>query len=256
MKGAVNPDSMAVGVKEVLEFGEKEIEKRFGLNAGEGLAWLSAGDSTGGVLGGGFLYTNRTTVSCGIVATLSEAGKSPYSVPEMLEHFKHSAGIEPLVSGGRLLEYSAHLVPEGGYKELPELFRSGVLLAGDAAGMVINLGIMVRGMDFAIESGRLAAQAVLEAKGDYSWQKLQRYRELLDESFVLRDMKKYQRVPEFLSSPRIFTAYPRMAEEILSAVFRVDGSKPVPMVLKAVPPVLRSGIPGLVKDAWKGVTSL
>lgn len=55
LKKPIEPENTAVGVKEVIELGEKELNKRFGLSSGEGTAWLSAGDSTGGVLGGGFI---------------------------------------------------------------------------------------------------------------------------------------------------------------------------------------------------------
>lgn len=256
LRGPADPDATAVGVKEVIELGAAEVEKRFGLGKDEGAAWLSAGDPTGGILGGGFLYTNKTSVSLGVVATLSRVKDSPYSVPEMLEHFKHMPEIEPLVAGGKLVEYSAHLVPEGGYNALPRLYGDGVLVCGDAAGMVINLGILIRGMDLAIESGRLAAEALMDAGGDFTRPGLARYESLLRGSFVLQDMKQYRRMPGFLESPRIFTAYPRMAAEILDSVFRVDGTPQKPIVLKAIPPVWKAGIPGLIADAVKGVTSL
>ena len=79
----------------------------------------------------------------------------------MLENFKSSKLIAPLIDGGELEEYSAHLVPEGGFHMLPKLYGHGVMLAGDAAGMSMNLGYVVRGMDFAIESGRIAAETRL-----------------------------------------------------------------------------------------------
>lgn len=256
LRGAVDPGATAVGVKEVIELGEAEVEKRFALSKGEGAAWLCAGDPTGGVQGGGFLYTNQTSVSLGVVCTLSKVKDSRYTVPEMLEHFKNSPGIRPFVEGGRLLEYSAHLVPEGGYNALPQLYGDGVLLCGDAAGMVVNLGIILRGMDFAMESGRLAAQAVIEANGDYGKAGLQRYKALLAGSFVLQDMKRYRRAPSFLESPRIFAAYPQMLDDILGPVFQVDGSPQQPMVRKALPALLKAGVPGLIQDAVKGVTAL
>ena len=76
-----------------------------------------------------------------------------------------------MIEGGELLEYSGHLVPEGGYDMVPEkLAADGVLITGDAAALCINLGFIVRGMDLAVASGECAARAVIDAKkaGDFS----------------------------------------------------------------------------------------
>ena len=82
----------------------------------------------------------------------------------MLDRYKEHPAIKPYIEGGETIEYSAHLVPEAGIHMIPELVRDGVLVTGDAAGFVVNLGFTVRGMDFAVESGRLAAEAVIAAK--------------------------------------------------------------------------------------------
>jgi electron transfer flavoprotein-quinone oxidoreductase len=86
------------------------------------------------------------------------------SVPQMLEDFKQHPAVRPLIEGGTLLEYSAHLVPEGGIEMLPKLAGDGVLVVGDAAGMCLNLGFTVRGMDLAIEAANIAAQTIIAAK--------------------------------------------------------------------------------------------
>lgn len=64
----------AVGAKEVIRLGEETINERFGIRSDEGVAWMFAGSPTGGGLGGGFLYTNRDTLSVGVVATVSDIG--------------------------------------------------------------------------------------------------------------------------------------------------------------------------------------
>ena len=79
------------------------------------------------------------------------------SVPQMLEDFKQHPAIRPLISGGKLLEYSAHMVPEGGLAMVPQLVNEGVMIVGDAAGFCLNLGFTVRGMDLAIASAQAAA---------------------------------------------------------------------------------------------------
>lgn len=254
MKKELSTHQVAVGVKEVIGFDEKTISDRFGVMPGEGVAWMVAGDPTGGAVGGGFLYTGKNSISIGTVVTLSEIGTGKdIKVPEMIERFKSNPVIAPLIQGGTLLEYSAHLVPEAGYKMIPELVWNGVLIAGDAAGFVMNLGYTIRGMDLAIESGRLAAEAVLKAKekGDFSAEGLSVYLTLLEKSFVFRDLRHYQSMPTLMSSPQLFNEMPAAADEILRGLFVVDGKEPVRLIKSIVPAVSKIG--GIVEIGKLGL---
>lgn len=176
----------------------------------------------------------------------------------MLDRFKDNSLIAPLIDGGELLEYSAHLVPEGGYDAMPQLFGEGVLVAGDAAGMVLNLGYMVRGMDLAIEAGHQAANAVLYAKrrGDYSRRTLSAYQTALENSFVLRDMKQYRKAPNFMENRRVFTRYPLMLEEIMRSVFTVDGKSSDNMVKKVLSIAGDAGLSDIARDGIQIVNAL
>lgn len=225
MKKELEPGQVAVGAKETIKLSEELINERFGLKAGEGTAWLSAGDPTDGSFGGAFLYTNKDTVSVGIVATLSDIGHSELSVPQMLERFKDHPTIAPLLEGGETIEYSGHLVPEEGLHMVPELYRDGVLVAGDAAGFCVNLGFTVRGMDFAIESGRLAAETVLKAQaaGDYSAAALAEYENAIKDSFIMRDLKSFKGFPTVLGRREIFEDLPAICDDIAGKIFTVDG---------------------------------
>ena len=138
------------------------------------------------------------------------------------------------------------------------LYANGLLLAGDAAGMVMNLGYMVRGMDLAIEAGRQAANTVLYArrKGDYSRQTLSAYRTALENSFVLQDMKQYRNAPKFMENRRVFTRFPLLFEEIMRAVFTVDGEKSEGIVKKVLPAVSEAGVTALARDVVQIVTAL
>jgi electron transfer flavoprotein-quinone oxidoreductase len=253
-----DPNKVAVGLKEVIKLSDQQMKERFGAVDDNGTAWLFAGDPTLGSIGGGFLYTNKDSVSLGIVATVGDVEYSETSVVEMLNRFKENRVIAPLIEGGELLEYSAHLVPEGGYDSLSELYGDGVLVAGDAAGMVINLGYMVRGMDLAIESGRQAANAVLYARrrGDYSKKTLSAYKTALENSFVLQDMKLYRNAPEFMENRRVFTRFPIMLEEIMRAMFTVDGESSESLVKKIMPAVSDAGVAALAKDAVQIISAL
>lgn len=174
----------------------------------------------------------------------------------MLEDFKQHPAVAPLIAGGKLVEYAAHVVPEAGMNMQPELVGDGVLIAGDAAGMCMNLGFTIRGMDLAISAGEAAAKTVLSAmkRDDFSKQSLGEYRQHLDEG-PMRDMRMYQKLPAFLDNPRMFTAYPEMAVNIARDLFTVDGSAPVPM-RKILRHAKKVGFINLMKDGLKGVTVL
>ena len=92
----------------------------------------------------------------------------------MLEEFLHHPMIAPLIKGGKLLEYGAHLVPEGGMAMMPRLSTGGMLVVGDAAGLGVNNGFVVRGMDLAIGSAIAAAETVMEAKARERFQRRRR----------------------------------------------------------------------------------
>jgi electron transfer flavoprotein-quinone oxidoreductase len=250
----VNPHTVAVGAKELISLPKKTIEDRFNLEPGEGAAWLFAGAPSDGMMGGGFLYTNEDTISLGIVCGLADIGKSTKSVPQLLEDFKQHPVIRPLIEGGTLVEYSGHMVPEGGLSMMPELAADGAMVVGDAAGMCLNLGFTIRGMDLAIASGEAAALAAIDAKnsGDYSKNGLSGYRKRLEDSFVLKDMTRYQKLPGFLDNPRMFVAYPQMAADVMSDLFTINGEPSQSMMSKMYKRVKQVGILNLLKDGFKG----
>jgi electron transfer flavoprotein-quinone oxidoreductase len=255
----LQPHQVAVGAKEVIELPEKVISDRFNCNEGEGTAWLFAGYPSAGRVGGGFLYTNKSSISVGIVCTLSDLVKGDKSVPQMLEDFKNHPAVKPLVKDGKLIEYSGHLVPEGGVAMMPKLVGDGVLVIGDAAGLCINIGYAVRGMDLAVGSAECAAKAVLKAASvdDFSESSLNYYKQLLDESFVMKDMNLYKNFPHFMEeTTRIFNEYPRMAADIMKDMFVVNGEPAKPLLKNAMKHVKKVGLMKIAKDGWKGVRSL
>lgn len=131
------PHQMAVGIKEVFELPAGVIEDRFLLPEGEGAAMLFVGDCTHGKVGGGFLYTNRDSISLGLVATISTAADGGNDTPvyQMLEDFKNHPAVAPIIRGAKMVEHSGHMVPEGGYDMVPQYVFDGALLAGEAAGL-------------------------------------------------------------------------------------------------------------------------
>ena len=259
MKKELLPTQVGVGVKEVLELPEQAINDRFGLNANEGMARLFAGEPTKGLVGGGFLYTNKDSISLGLVVTVDNMMRSADRLPDLMEAFKNHPAVAPLVRDAKLAEYSAHLVAEGGIHMLPTLSRNNVLLAGDAAGFCLNLGFTIRGMDYAILSGEIAAKTILEAKerGALRDASLSGYQSRLEESIILQDMKTYRNAPGFMEhTSRMFKEYPQMIEGMFHSLFAVNGEPAKLAIKKLFPHVRQAGLLNLAKDGWKGVRAL
>lgn len=257
MVSKVTPHNCAVGVKELIELSPEQLEARFGATGKTGTAWLFAGQPSAGYMGGGFIYTNESTVSLGVVFGMHHIAEAGKSVPQMLEDFKNHPAVKPLVEGGTLLEYSAHVVPEGGLNMLPKIVGNGVILAGDAAGFCVNIGLTVRGMDFAVASGEAAAKAVIAAKekDDFSEAGLSSYKNYLEETFIMNDLRLYKKAPDFMDNPRMFTSYPEMVTGMMKELFTVNG--PAKAARKKLLPLARkAGLLNLAKDGFKGMGAI
>jgi electron transfer flavoprotein-quinone oxidoreductase len=242
----------AVGLKEVIELDRKVLEDRFNLEGDEGVARLYLGDATAGKFGGGFLYTNKDSVSLGIVAgidALSSEGE-PIPSPDLLERFKQRPEIARLIKDGQTAEYSAHVISEGGMKAMGKLYSDGILVAGEAAGFAMNIGITVRGMEYAIASGYFAAQTVLKAreKNDYSAGSLSEYEKLLNDSFVLKDFNSFKEALNVLEKPYLFEHLPEFAGNIMKDLYHMPAG-PKQKIFKTVKQHLSLGeIWGLAKN--------
>ena len=247
----------ALGFKEVVELPSQTIEDRFRVAEGEGAAHLFLGTVTRGMTGGGFLYTNKESLSLGIVVSMEQmrAREDELESWQLLDEFRKLPAVAPLVAGGTVAEYSAHGIPEGGIEQVPRLFGDGYLLAGDAAGLSLNALVTVRGMDFAIASGHSAAQAVLTARkaDDYSAAMLAAYDRLLHRSFVLPDMAAARDYPRIIENRRLFTQYPDLLVRQVEALFTV-GPGPSPRLL----PRLWRGKREIVFDpaTWRDLWSM
>jgi electron transfer flavoprotein-quinone oxidoreductase len=221
-----SPDEVSLAVKEVISLPREKIEDRFNVEGDEGVTIEFMGETSLGMAGMGFLYTNKDTLSLGVgvmVNHLREKRIKPY---ELLESVKQHPMIRKLIQGGETKEYSGHLIPEGGYRSMPPLSGNGWMVAGDAA-QLVNF-VHREGTNLAMTSGRLAAEAIIEAKqkGDFSAASLKRYDELIRQSFVIKDLKKYKGMHQFLKEndpDLLFNKLPRAANEAAYNMFLVDG---------------------------------
>lgn len=249
------PNKVALAVKEILLLPREKIEDRFNLEGNEGATLELVGDATQGMVGMGWIYTNKDSLSLGVGCLLSDFVQFQIRPYELIERMKAHPAVRRLVAGGEPKEYMAHLIPEGGFDALPKLYGDGYVMVGDTAGL-INV-IHREGSNLAMKSGELAARAIVEArqKGDFSARTLRRYHELLDQTFILRDLAKYRRVPGFLEHRReLFTTYPALVNKVVTELFTVDGQSIRDKERAIKDMVLREagGLSSLARLAWEG----
>jgi electron transfer flavoprotein-quinone oxidoreductase len=220
----IAPHQVALAVKAIIALPKETINERFNVGDRMGVTIELYGAVTEGMGGYGFIYTNRESLSVGVGALLSHFMRTKITPYDLLERMKRHPLVAPLIAGGRVVEYLAHAIPEGGYKAMPRLFGDGVLVAGDAA-MMVN-GLHREGSNLAITAGRLAGETVIEARagGDFSAAALASYRTRLDRSFVLQDLKKYQHLPEFVDRRvDLLQTYPELVNLAVHEMLTVDG---------------------------------
>ncbi|MBP2664982.1 MAG: GG-red-SF: geranylgeranyl reductase family protein [Firmicutes bacterium] len=219
LRNDIDAHSVGVGAKEVIELPEQVIEDRFNLNGNEGAARVLVGCG-GGVLGGGFLYTNKSSISLGVVLNPDDLACHGKSIHEIMQDLKMHPAIYPLVKDGITVEYGAHLVPEVGYHAVPKtLYRDGLIVVGDAAGMVVNTGI--------------------------------------SDLDLTPTMKLYANFHELMSNRRMVSVYPNMANEMMKVLFAVDGKLPERMD-KAMLKVLKKHVTfgQMLADGWRGFKAI
>ncbi|MBI2862155.1 MAG: FAD-dependent oxidoreductase [Chloroflexi bacterium] len=252
LRGELQPSQVALAVKEIISLTEEKIRDRFQLEGDEGADIMLLGHLTKGLVGGGFIYTNRDTISIGVSVEIADMVANGVSPAELIDELKAHPFIRPLIQGGQVREYQAHLIPEGGYKAIPPLYRDGYLVVGDAAGLVNT--VYFEGANHALNSGRLAAETILEAraKEDFSTAVLSNYQRRLEASVTLQDLKAFRDVPSFLHGHRqLFTLYPDLLNEAAHDFITVDGVPKKVRQRSIIRKILRGRpLMGLAKDLW------
>lgn len=219
---------LTLGVKEVLSLPREVIDERFGVRGDEGVDVELLG-CTRGIPGGGFLYTNRDSLSVGVVVSLEHLTAAKVRAEDLVADLKAHPAVAPWVEGAELKEYTAHLIPEGGYDHLAELSTPGMLVTGDAAGLCLAAGIWLEGVNFAIGSGLAAgrhARSVIDS-GD-----AKPYRKALEGSFVLQDHKRLRGAPELVLSERVQQHYPGLVADLVQGLFTVTNPAAKPGALR------------------------
>ncbi len=218
------PNDYVTTAKEIVRLDPEKIEERFGLGPGEGCAIEYLGLPGSTMMGGGFIYTNRETLSVGIGVLIGDLMKERITPYNLLEMFKSHPHVAPLLADSEVIEYSAKMIPEVGLDKMPKLYGNGFMVVGDAAGFVNN-SLYHEGTNFASASGMYAAETAAEAKekGDFSARALASYREKLEGSFVLKDLRRFGEVADFIHShPELISTYPETFMEMIEHYFSVS----------------------------------
>lgn len=221
----VPADHMLTGIKEVIRFDQKVLEDRFQLNGLSGMSNEFVGYATDGVEGGGFLYTNRDSISLGLVAGIKDMRDKQKSPHDLLNTFKEHPVIQDTIKGGEVVEYSAHVVSSGDKRVMPkELYKDGVLICGEAANLLMNAGKAIQGMDYAMRSGILGAETIVKAKerGDYSSQTMKEYKDALEESYVMKDINSFQDAVHMIHDPVMYQNVPNLICDFGRKFFTID----------------------------------
>jgi electron transfer flavoprotein-quinone oxidoreductase len=241
-----------LGIKEVIHMPKDILENRFALrNNMEGAAYeMVSGIHDDGARVGGFLYTNKETLSLGIVIQL-ETIKQGMHTYTLFEEFKSHPWIQSIIEGGQRIEYGAHLIPHGGYKSLPKLVHNGALLVGDAAGFLLSNGMSINGMNYAASSGMIAAEAISEAikkSKTLDEKALSSYTKKLKKSYFYNDLKRFKNVDKLLANPRVFKQYPAVINDMLKELLYEKGWQSTPKHLHKKPKVISAGLKVLKKN--------
>ena len=140
--------------------------------------------------GGGWIYgMQNNIINIGYVTGLDY--KDPLLDPHAeFQRYKTHPFIAKLLEGGKMIRYGAKTIAAGGYFAMPRTYADGVLLVGDCAGFLNSQRL--KGIHSAIKSGMLAAEAIFEAllAKDFSVKQLQRYEQIVNDSWIIPELKK------------------------------------------------------------------
>lgn len=219
--------SYILGIKEVLSMDSGLLESRFNVESSEGATMQLYGDVAGDYTGSGFLVTNRESVSIGLGINIKSLKNTHRNAAlELLMRMKEIPYIKRRIHGAKSKSMFLSISIETGFELVSQLYCDGAMVVGDAAGF-INANLYPRGSLIATVSGRHAAETAVEAikKGDVSGRMLSSYADRMENSFVMRDMRRYSRTPYFAENlPDFFSRYPKMAVEVAQEFLTNDNS--------------------------------
>ncbi|NQZ57411.1 MAG: FAD-binding protein, partial [Lentisphaeraceae bacterium] len=218
------------GIKEVIELSPHTIEERFKLQKDEGAAYemiirnARIGGKTVKLNMGAFIYTNRESLSIGLVLpldNLAEHFKGDHN--NLMEWFKSLPAIKHWTAGGKRTAFGAKIINANGYKNLSQLCDNGLAIGGTCTGI---------GLDFPYPNytgpasftglclGK-AVKAIKESNGDFSRENLEEYYvKAIKESQYFQDLKTTQNWADYIGkTDNFFSLLPDVKLDIAHPFF-------------------------------------
>jgi electron transfer flavoprotein-quinone oxidoreductase len=255
LRQKLGPRQLYHAIKHVYRLPKEDIERRFKLGVGEGRAINCFGDFMQGVSGSAFIFTNRETLSFGVVASVdsmvrafTERFDQVGTLHDVLQAFETHPYAAELLEGAELLEVSAHNIPRGHVAMLKKPYASGYLPTGDALGAFIKIGPLFDGMRRAIASGIMAAESYLLASetGSFRASNLSRYKDML--APIYEDVNRSGRESFFSESGFAYSTLPRIlfSSSLFSKRVKFDASRHLASDRTRLPPALAAGPSALI----------
>jgi len=174
--------------KQIYSLGCKELWSVPEGNIAPGEVFHTMGYPLNNEFGGGFIYGlagNR--VAIGLVVGLDYVDPT-FDVHAAFQIWKTNPVVSKFLKGGKIIEFGAKTLPEGGYYAIPKLYIDNALIVGDSAGLVAMPAL--KGIHLAVKSGMLAAEAIAKAleSNDTSEKSLQYYETLVNNSLIYKEL--------------------------------------------------------------------
>ncbi len=202
------------GIKEVIELEPEVIEERFNVEPGKGSAsevLVRNGNFNGSSVRlnmGGFIYTNRNSISIGLVLPVHNL-KTQFQGDHnaLMEWFKNLPEINRLIEGGEMTSFGTKIIRGGGYQEIPQIVDNGLAIGGAATGI---------GLDFpypnftgpATYMGYLFGKAYHKIRNngeEPTKSALQNhYRSPLEDSHYYKNVRYLQDFPSYVEKTEVF----------------------------------------------------
>jgi len=149
--GRAMPQANVLGIKEIIQLPEARLKP--------GTAMHTFGyplDTA--TYGGGFIYSRpERHVAIGLATGLDYRNPA-LDMHDLFVQWKSHPFMKKLLAGGKVVEYGAKTIPEGGYSCVPALVADGLAVVGDGAGLLNS--VRLKGVHLAIQSGIDAADAI------------------------------------------------------------------------------------------------
>jgi electron transfer flavoprotein-quinone oxidoreductase len=189
-----------LGVKEVLDLPPEVIEERFQLAEGIGCEMGLFGYHLYGLsISAATIYTNTDSIGFGAYGRPTELVEKQIKLHEHLNALQKHPYIRNLIRGATLREYSAHILSNGGHVEPQDLYADGVLLCGEAGG-IMEAGTGM-GVPTVMLSGMMAAEAIEDAvkKRDFSARTLKGYLRYLNSTTLLNMIRTSRKTSAYFA---------------------------------------------------------